>query len=220
MKSYNNTTASRNFSLIDVVISGIDQSVRTLFAPAIASRSSPAADVVETTLTLKEKKHSAGLMRVNHVGEVCAQALYQGQACTAYSSRQAMEMEAAAKEEVDHLAWCEQRLRELNSHTSYLNPVWYFGALSLGMIAGLLGDRWSLGFVAETEKQVVKHLDNHLGYLSEDDFKSRAIVEQMQVDEAAHQAMAIKNGAADLPEAIKFLMATAAKIMTTTAYYV
>lgn len=222
MKSYNNITASRNFSLLDQIITVIDQGVRTVFASSVAMRANPAADVKETPgqLTVVEKRHSAGLMRVNHVGEVCAQALYQGQAITAYSARIEAEMEHAAQEEVDHLAWCEQRLLELNSHTSYLNPAWYFGALCLGMVAGLIGDRWSLGFVAETEQQVVKHLDGHLGDLPEADYKSRAIVEQMRTDELEHRAMAIKNGAAELPMLIKSLMTAAAKVMTSTAYYI
>ena len=155
------------------------------------------------------------MMRVNHCGEVCAQALYQGQALTARSQEVRTSMDAAAREEIDHLEWCQQRLGELGSHTSYLNPLWYSGSLGLGLLAGLVGDKWSLGFLAETERQVVRHLEGHLDRLPEGDSKSRAIVEQMKQDEAKHATMALVEGAADLPPAIKVFMTLTAKVMTT-----
>ena len=153
-------------------------------------------------------------MRVNHVGEVCAQALYQGQALTSRSEDVRLKMQEAATEEIDHLNWCYQRIEQLNSHTSYLNPLWYAGSFTLGVVAGLAGDKWSLGFLAETEKQVVKHLESHLERLPDQDLVSRAIVSQMAIDEAKHADMAEENGAEELPEAVKELMRATASIMT------
>jgi len=157
---------------------------------------------------------SASLMRVNHVGEVCAQALYQGQALTSRSVEVREKMNEAAEEEIDHLNWCFRRIEQLDSHTSYLNPIWYLGSFALGLGAGLAGDKWSLGFLAETERQVVEHLESHLDRLPEEDTVSRAIVAQMAEDEAKHAEMAMRNGAAELPEFIKRAMKATARIMT------
>jgi ubiquinone biosynthesis monooxygenase Coq7 len=206
----------RNYSLLDKFLIHCDQAVRTLSGnTAAATRENPAVEIDPSS---NDPKHSAALMRVNHVGEVCAQALYQGQAITARSPEVREQMQHAASEEVDHLAWCQQRLNELNSHTSYLNPLWYTGSLAIGMIAGLAGDKWSLGFLAETEQQVSQHLDNHLQQLPTDDLKSRKIVEQMRIDEQQHAELAINAGAAELPEPIKQGMRFMSKIMTTVAY--
>jgi len=174
--------------------------------------------VRDTTFASAEKQHVAGLMRVDHAGEVCAQALYQGQAFTAKLPDIRAKMEEAAEEEMDHLAWCQGRLNELNSHTSYLNPFWYGGSFILGALAGLAGDKWSLGFVAETERQVERHLEDHLGQLPLKDEKSRAILEQMKEDEAQHSTVAMEMGAATLPEPVQWLMGKMSKIMTTLAY--
>jgi ubiquinone biosynthesis monooxygenase Coq7 len=159
-------------------------------------------------------------MRVNHSGEVCAQALYQGQALTARLPVVRERMEQAALEENDHLAWCEQRLHELGSHKSYLNPAWYAGSFAIGALAGLIGDKWSLGFLAETERQVVRHLEGPLGSLPPDDLKSRAILEQMHTDEAQHATLAVESGGAALPPSIRGLMQSVSKVMTGTAYWV
>lgn len=174
--------------------------------------------LIQADAVLKEKKHSAGLMRVNHTGEVCAQALYKGQAMTARSETIREQMQHSAREEEDHLAWCQQRLNELNSHTSYLNPLWYGGSLALGVVAGLAGDKWSLGFVAETERQVTKHLEEHLEQLPADDLESRRIVTQMRIDEQKHAHIACEAGAAELPQPIKLGMRLMSKIMTTITY--
>ncbi len=162
--------------------------------------------------------HVSGLMRINHTGEVCAQALYQGQAMTARLTHVRENMERAALEENDHLDWCNNRLQELGGHTSYLNPLWYLGSFTLGATAGLVGDKWSLGFVAETEKQVVKHLENHLQKIPENDQRSRAILEQMKIDEERHGTMALNAGGMELPEPVKKLMGLTSKVMTTLAY--
>lgn len=210
---------SREFSFIDHLFIHADLARKTLCVqPKEHQRSYPAKNIQENSLSDQEKKHSAGLMRVNHSGEVCAQALYQGQAITARSVFVKDKMQQAADEELDHLAWCNQRLFELNSHTSYLNLVWYCGALSLGLVAGMIGDKWSLGFLEETEHQVVAHLDSHLGTLPEQDEKSRVIVEQMREDESAHRDMAHEAGAADLPHFIKTMMAMSSRVMTRIAY--
>lgn len=211
---------NRDFSLIDTFLIHIDLARKTLCVqPKDHQRIYPAKNTIESNLSEQEKKHSAGLMRVNHSGEVCAQALYQGQAITARSYFVKEKMQEAAEEELDHLAWCNQRLYELGSHTSYLNLVWYCGALSLGLVAGMVGDRWSLGFLAETEEQVVRHLESHLGILPQQDEKSRVIVEQMREDESQHRDMAFEAGAANLPQFIKHLMAMSSKIMTRVAYF-
>jgi 3-demethoxyubiquinol 3-hydroxylase len=209
----------RNYSLIDQFLIHCDQAVRTLSGNTAAStRVNPAADQIESGEY--DKKHSAGLMRVNHAGEVCAQALYQGQAITARSDKICAQMQHAASEEVDHLAWCQQRLTELNSHTSYLNPVWYAGSLAIGIAAGLAGDKWSLGFLAETELQVADHLETHLQQLPTEDLPSRTIVQKMRIDEQQHANLACEAGAAELPLPIKSVMRMMSKIMTTVAYRV
>lgn len=212
---------NRDLSLIDTFLVHADLARKTLWVqPKTHERNYPAKNLINSDLSEQEKKHSAGLMRVNHAGEVCAQALYQGQSITARSHEVREKMQQAADEELDHLAWCNQRLYELNSHTSYLNLVWYCGALSIGLIAGMIGDRWSLGFLAETEAQVVRHLESHLGTLPHEDEKSRVIVEQMREDESRHRDMAQEAGAANLPGFIKTMMAMSSKIMTKIAYYV
>jgi ubiquinone biosynthesis monooxygenase Coq7 len=209
----------RNYSALDQVLMNLDQAVRTVFGrPEITERDYPAKGLDEPELTEDERKHVAGLMRVNHAGEVCAQALYQGQALTAKLPKVRASMERAALEENDHLDWCEKRIHDFGSHTSVLNPLWYAGSFAIGALAGAIGDKWSLGFVAETEKQVVKHLQSHFQQLPEADVKSRAILEQMQVDEAQHGATALKAGGAELPEPVKKLMQLTSKIMTGTAY--
>lgn len=213
----------RHYTFTDRLCMKADQLLKNLTeanAVAAIERTNPASDVAEVTLTTTERNHSAGLMRVNHVGEVCAQALYRGQALTARLADTRQAMQQAALEEQDHLRWCEQRLQELNSHTSYLNPVWYLGAFTIGAVAGAVGDKWSLGFVAETEYQVVQHLEEHQQNISSNDKKSQAIIEQMRFDEKKHADMAIDAGAAELPAIIKRLMRLSAKVMTTTAYWI
>lgn len=210
----------RSHSFIDHLVLNFDQALRTIANNATASRPNPAITQVENNMSMKELRHSAGLIRVDHTGEVCAQALYQGQALTAQTSSIKKTLQQSALEENDHLAWCSARLRELHSHTSYLNPAWYFASLFIGMVAGACGDRWNLGFVNETEQQVVRHLNKHLEELPKTDAKSRAILAQMQLDEAHHANVALTAGAADLPLAVKILMRLFAKVMTTTAYYV
>lgn len=211
---------NRYFSFIDHFFIHVDLARKTLFVqPKDHKRAYPAKITNDHLLTDKEKKHAAGLMRVNHAGEVCAQALYQGQAVTARSNNVREKMQQAADEELDHLAWCNQRLTELGSHASYLNIFWYMGALSIGLVAGYIGDKWNLGFLAETEEQVVRHLESHLGQLPKDDLESRAIVIQMREDEVQHRDMARDVGAVDLPPVIKKIMALSSKVMTKTAYY-
>ena len=185
---------------------------------AHASRPQPSAD--ETHLSPAERKLSGALLRVDHVGEVCAQALYQAQALTARDARMRAHMERAAEQEVDHLAWTERRLEQLGAHTSVLNPLWYAGAFGIGLVAGLAGDRWSLGFVAETERQVEQHLAGHLDRLPVSDAPSRAIVEQMKRDEAEHATAAEQSGAASLPTPVKLAMRLAARVMTQTAHHI
>jgi ubiquinone biosynthesis monooxygenase Coq7 len=185
-----------------------------------AGRNSPAEQKPTSELSDSEKKHIAGLMRINHTGEVCAQALYQGQALTAKLPDVRESMEHAAQEEIDHLAWCKKRLDELNSHTSYLNPLWYGLSFSIGAAAGLIGDKWSLGFVAATEDQVCQHLDNHLQQLPNKDEKSRAILQTMREDEAKHATTALNAGGAEFPSSVKTLMSAVAKVMTKTTYYI
>ena len=169
-------------------------------------------------LDVAQRKHAAGLMRVNHVGEVCAQALYQSQKMLARDPEIQAMLEHSGQEEMDHLAWCETRLQELGSHPSYLNPFWYAGSFVIGMIAGLAGDRWSLGFVAETEKQVENHLESHLEKLPQEDLRSRAIVDQMRIDEIEHGQAALHAGGVALPEPIQKVMRGMSKVMTTAAY--
>lgn len=210
----------RHPSLIDAGIQAFDTGLRTLFKIHQAERSNPAAPIAASHLTPSEMRQAAGYMRVNHAGEIAAQALYQGQALTARDQSVKVAMQHAADEEVDHLVWCEQRLEELNNHVSYLAPLWYAGALAIGTAAGLAGDHISLGFLAETEKQVVKHLEKHLNVLPLQDSKSRAIVSQMREDENQHAQTAIEHGAKQLPRPLRKLMTLTAKLMTSTAYYV
>jgi ubiquinone biosynthesis monooxygenase Coq7 len=209
----------RHYSPADQLLINIDKAVRTLFGkPEVTERPNPAQGIEDQESSATESAHVAGLMRVNHSGEVCAQALYQGQALTAKLPKVRQSMERAAQEENDHLEWCSHRLQELGSHTSYLNPLWYAGSFAIGATAGLVGDKWSLGFVAETERQVVKHLEDHLQQLPDQDARSRAILEQMKVDEEQHGTVAINAGGAELPLPIKKMMGLTSKIMTTIAY--
>jgi ubiquinone biosynthesis monooxygenase Coq7 len=210
----------RTHTALDRLVGQLDQALHTVFGPApMAVRSSPARGEDDTGLKATERELSGRLMRINHAGEICAQALYQGQAATARLPEVRGKMDQAAQEENDHLAWTEERLRELGSHTSYLNPLWYAGSFVIGALAGIAGDKWSLGFVAETEKQVVKHLDSHLQRLPTEDHKSRQILEQMRDDEGRHATVAIESGGADLPQPVRQLMRCASKLMTRTAYW-
>ncbi|HWV14690.1 MAG TPA: 2-polyprenyl-3-methyl-6-methoxy-1,4-benzoquinone monooxygenase [Cellvibrio sp.] len=211
----------RYLSLIDNIIVGADRALRTLAAgEQFAERPSPANSVTAGELSEQEARHAAGLMRVNHTGEVCAQALYQGQALTARLPLVRAEMEKAAAEEVDHLVWCKDRLDKLNSHTSYLNPLWYGLSFSIGACAGLVSDKVSLGFVAATEDQVCQHLQAHLQDLPEQDKKSRAVVSQMLEDEAHHAEMALQAGGLRFPAPVKGLMTLASNLMTKTSYHI
>lgn len=205
---------------IDKLIIGFDGALRTLLAPAQTLRSVPGSDLPETELTDIEKKESIALMRVNHVGEVCAQALYQGQALASKNEAVQQVLMQAAREETEHLAWTERRIAELNGRKSLLNPLWYGGSFTIGTVVGMLGDKWNLGFLAETEHQVGAHLGGHLQRLSCQDKKSRAIVAQMQIDEAGHATMAISHGGAELPVPVKLAMKMGSKVMTRTAYWV
>lgn len=203
---------------IDTLIIEADKVLRTLFASQRSVRPHPDTGLPEADLSAAERKHVAGLMRVNHSGEVCAQALYQGQALTSRDPAVRDALREAAHEEVEHLAWTEHRLRELGSHTSWLNPLWYAGSLTMGVIAGKLGDRWNLGFLAETEKQVTAHLESHLTRLPETDTKSAAIIEQMAIDETSHAQTAEALGAAQFPPLLKQVMQQTAKVMTGLSY--
>ena len=211
----------RHYSAFDQFISQADHALRTVLGkPNITERADPATDIPELKLTDAERKHSAGLMRVNHSGEVSAQALYQGQALTARLETVRASMERAALEENDHLAWTEKRLGDLGSHKSFLNPLWYTGSFAIGAFAGAIGDKWSLGFVAETEHQVIRHLDEHLAKLPGNDARSKAILLQMKEDEAHHATVALEGGGAELPWPVKKIMQAMSKVMTTTAYYI
>ena len=206
-------------SPIDRLIQEFDTALRSVVGGAHAHRPTPGSDFGGNSgLDAVERKHAAGLMRVNHVGEVCAQALYQSQKLVARNPEIQEMLDHSGQEEMDHLAWCETRLQELGSHTSYLNPLWYAGSFVIGLAAGLAGDKWSLGFVAETEKQVENHLESHLEKLPKEDQRSRAIVDQMRIDEIAHGQAAKNAGGANLPEPIQKIMQAMSKIMTTTAY--
>jgi ubiquinone biosynthesis monooxygenase Coq7 len=199
----------------DRIISELDVALRSLFSKPIPQRTNPADEnnISEIQMSDQETAKSIELMRINHVGEVCAQALYQGQAMTAKSEDIKNKMKGAAQEEIDHLSWCEDRLNELGGRPSLLNPAWYAGSLLLGATAGMIGDKWSLGFLQETETQVEQHLAGHLDELPKEDNRSRAIVEQMKIDEAEHAQMAQESGAAELPLPIKGLMTFSAKAM-------
>lgn len=211
----------RELSATDHLLQKADAILRVLCPPKIRPhlRENPAKNQSEARLNQKERRHIAGLMRVNHSGEICAQALYQGQALTAQLDTIKAQMTKAAQEEVDHLAWCEERLQELNSKPSLLNPFWYAGSLCLGAFAGLMGDQWSLGFVAETERQVTAHLIKHIEHVPSQDKKTHAILQQMKIDETAHAEAAIAAGAKELPLLIKSLMYAISKILTTSSYH-
>lgn len=206
---------------LDKAIAVIDMGLRTVFSQAIPSRPYPQADMPDDTslLTDKERKHAAALMRVNHVGEVCAQALYSGQALVSRDPANVEALKEASREEVDHLAWCERRITELGGRTSLLNPLWFGASFGLGVTAGLLGDKWNLGFLAETEHQVSAHLGSHLQALPAQDHTSRAIVTQMKKDEEQHAETAEYLGGAALPSPVKLAMRLASKVMTRTAYH-
>jgi 3-demethoxyubiquinol 3-hydroxylase len=204
--------------MLDHLIIGFDKALRTVFAPARSIRPVPGDDLPEALLTDEERRHAAALMRVNHCGEICAQALYQGQAVMSRDPVIRRELEQASNEETEHLAWTEQRIAELGGRKSLLNPIWYGSSFALGMLAGKLGDRWNLGFLAETERQVEDHLSGHLTRLPADDAKSREIVGQMKIDEARHAETAIGLGAHELPAPAKQLMKLMSRVMTVTAY--
>lgn len=211
--------ANRYHHPLDRFITGADKALRVITGVASASRPTPGAHAADAVLSEAEQRHSAGLMRVNHVGEVCAQALYDAQARFAHGDAMRVQFEQAGREEEDHLAWTAQRLAELGSQPSVLNPLFYAGAYALGTVAAYLGDARSLGFVVETERQVEAHLASHLEKLPPQDAKSRAIVEQMRVDEVAHGAAAQALGAIEPPEPVKLAMTAMAKVMTGSAYY-
>ncbi|PCI21110.1 MAG: demethoxyubiquinone hydroxylase family protein [Piscirickettsiaceae bacterium] len=211
----------RAYSPADTLIDHADRILRTLSGHAkTTGRANPSSAVNDVDLTADETKLSAQLMRVNHAGEVAAQALYQGQALTAKDKVIQEKLKQAAEEENDHLAWCKKRVNELGEQTSVFDPLWYAGSLTIGAIAGLAGDKWNLGFLAETERQVVNHIEQHLEKLPDNDEKTRAILEQMHIDENAHATTAIENGAAELPEPIKQGMKLVSKIMTKTSYWI
>ena len=210
----------RNFTTTDVFFLLADDALTTLFGrPRTTGREDPGVTVDEGQLSSLEKAQSARLMRVNHSGEVCAQALYRSQALTARSDALKKRMVQAAREENDHLRWCEDRIETLGGKKSLLNPIWYAGSFALGAVAGLIGDRWNLGFLAETEHQVEKHLEGHLDRLPESDARSRAVVRQMKEDELSHATSALRAGAAELPDLIKNCMRLTSRVMTKTSHW-
>ena len=210
----------RTYTTTDVVVLLADDALTTLFGrPRTTGRENPGATVDEGQLSSFEKAQSARLMRVNHSGEVCAQALYRSQALTARSDDLKKRMVQAAREENDHLRWCEDRIETLGGKKSLLNPIWYAGSFALGAVAGLIGDRWNLGFLAETERQVEKHLEGHLDRLPESDARSRAVVRQMKEDELSHATSALQAGAAELPDPIKNWMRLTSRVMTKTSHW-
>ncbi|QQP98638.1 2-polyprenyl-3-methyl-6-methoxy-1,4-benzoquinone monooxygenase [Lysobacter enzymogenes] len=209
---------ARALSPLDRVLSEAQRALDTVFGAPLAERANPAGNTAELVLEAGEKRHSAGLMRINHVGEVCAQALYCGQAAVARDEATREHLLHAAQEETDHLAWCADRLRELDSRPSLLNPLWYAGSFAIGALAGLRGDGWNLGFVVETERQVEAHIDEHLESLPEGDQRSRAILRTMKADEARHAANAEAAGARILPVPVPTIMAAASKVMKAVAY--
>ena len=209
----------RNLTALDRAIIGLDRMLgAALGRPTHSINENPGRAAPDSRLTTGERAHAAGLMRVNHAGEVAAQALYQAHALWARDPETCRAMEQVAREEEDHLAWCAERLEALGSRPSLLQPLWYAGSFAIGSLASLLGDRWGLGFMAETERQVVRHLDSHLEQLPKSDAASRAIVRRMRDDESRHATQAAESGAADLPEPVRGLMALVARVMTTTAY--
>ena len=205
---------------IDDLIIAFDQGLRTVFAPARSVRATPGDALPDADMDETQRSLAAALMRVNHSGEICAQALYQGQALTARDSAARAALEHAAQEETEHLAWTERRITELGGRKSLLNPLWYAGSFAIGATAGLLGDQWNLGFLAETEHQVVRHLEGHLQRLPVADRKSRAIVEQMRDDEARHATSALRHGGAELPAPVRAAMRASSRVMTGTAFFV
>jgi ubiquinone biosynthesis monooxygenase Coq7 len=205
---------------IDRLITAFDNGLRTLLAPAHSARPIPGDAAAEPELTAAERELTAALMRVNHTGEICAQALYQGQALTARNADARAALEQAASEENDHLAWTSQRIAELGGRTSFLNPLFYTGSFALGAVAGMLGDKWNLGFLAETEHQVEAHLAGHLDRLPAQDEKSRAIVAEMKDDEARHASTAIEHGGTELPAPVKLAMKLGSQVMTRTAFWI
>lgn len=211
---------SRSLTRVDAWISTLDHSLKTLAGVAPMARPVPASPTPDSALDQRQRKLSASLMRVNHVGEICAQALYRAQALSTKNEELRQHLEHAAQEELDHLAWTAQRLRELDDRPSLLNPLWYGGAFAIGTAAGLIGDKVSLGFVVETERQVGAHLDSHLQRLPDGDHSSRAIVAQMKDEEARHAEDALARGAMDLPAPVKGLMRLAARVMTRTAHHI
>jgi ubiquinone biosynthesis monooxygenase Coq7 len=206
--------------VIDSLILEFDKALRTVFASAPTTRAMPGADLPEADLDEAERGHAAALMRIDHVGEVCAQALYQGQALTCRNAETRQALQQAAWEETEHLNWTERRIVELGGRKSLLNPLWYAGSLAIGVVAGKLGDDWNLGFLAETERQVEAHLDGHLVSLPETDQRSRAVADQMKADEIRHAETAVRLGARELPAPMKAAMAAMSKAMTTIAYRV
>jgi 3-demethoxyubiquinol 3-hydroxylase len=216
------TEGGRRYTLLDRLLAPADQTLRTLFASHVAARPNPAENLPETPEIADNpaaRRHTAALMRINHSGEVAAQALYQGQAFVSRADATRASLMEAAREETDHLAWCAERIRELGGRTSVLNPLWYAGSFSIGALAGLAGDRISLGFVAETERQVVEHLGGHLQRLPSQDVRTRAIIQQMSADEERHGHNATLAGGAELPRPVRALMKLTAKVMTRTAYW-
>ena len=209
---------ARHLTLADRVLIEAQRGLDSVLGRPAAQRPNPAGDDAEIILDADERRHAAGLMRINHVGEICAQALYSGQAAVARDEATRADLLAAAAEETDHLAWCAERLDELGSRPSLLNPVWYAGSYAIGVLAGLRGDGWNLGFVVETERQVEAHLAEHLQTLPEADLRSRAILQQMKADEARHADNAERAGARVLPQPVPSLMAAASKLMKTVAY--
>jgi len=211
----------RDYNPLDQILIGLDQGLRTLFGPPqVTERPDPARRLPEMELDEEQRRHVARLMRINHTGEVCAQGLYQGQALTARLPETRQRMARSAQEENDHLAWCERRIEELGDRKSLLNPLWYTGSFAIGALAGLAGDKWSLGFVVETERQVEDHLDEHLEQVPQEDLKTRAILEQMKTDEIHHADLALAAGGVELPAPIRLAMKLTSKIMTQTVYWV
>ena len=212
---------SRHYSTLDRLIEVLDTGLRSVFhAAPPTERANPADTQTEVELSEQERDLAGRLMRINHAGEVAAQGLYQGQALTARLPQVRDKMQRAADEENDHLNWCASRIHDMGTHTSYLDPLWYAGSVAIGALAGIAGDKWSLGFVAETEHQVVRHLDSHLSQITEQDGKTRAILEQMREDEGKHATVALEAGGAELPPPIKALMKLTSKLMTRAAYWI
>jgi ubiquinone biosynthesis monooxygenase Coq7 len=211
----------RHYTPADRLLINLDQAVRTIFGrPQTTGRPNPAEGISDTELSEQERKHTARLMRINHTGEVCAQALYQGQALTARHPEVERSMSRSAQEENDHLDWCEKRLQELDDRKSLLNPLWYAGSFAIGALAGIAGDKWSLGFVVETERQVENHLDEHLAEISPGDARTRAILQRMKEDEIHHADVARAAGGAVLPGPVKLAMRLTSKVMTKSVYWV